>query len=65
MSAKFLLYVITTPFVILALNSININKIFKKNKVFEARLFYFFIALSLIYLVTNFIYDCASFSKII
>lgn len=65
MEIKFLIYVIVTPFVILALNSININKIFKKNKVFEARLFYFFLALSLIYLITNFIYDCASFSKII
>ena len=65
MSPKFLLYVVVTPFVILALNSLNINRIFKKNKVFEARLFYFFIALALIYLVTNFIYDCASFSKII
>ena len=65
MSPKFLLYVVVTPFVILALNSLNINSIFKKNKVFEARLFYFFLALAMIYLVTNFIYDCASFSKII
>lgn len=65
MNVKFLLYVIVTPFVILALNSININGIFKKNKVFEARLFYFFLALSLIYLVTNFIYDCAAISKIV
>ena len=65
MSAKFLIYVIVTPFVILALNSVNINKIFKKNMVFQARLFYFFIALALIYLITNFIYDCASLSKIV
>lgn len=65
MPIKFMLYALVTPFVILALNSLNINQIFKKNKVFEARLFYFFIAISLIYLVTNFIYDCATFSKII
>ncbi len=65
MPIKFMLYSLVTPFVILALNSLNINQIFKKNKVFEARLFYFFIAISLIYLVTNFIYDCATFSKII
>lgn len=65
MPIKFMLYSLITPFVILALNSLNINQIFKKNKVFEARLFYFFIAISLIYLVTNFIYDCATFSKII
>ena len=60
-----MLYALVTPFVILALNSLNINQIFKKNKIFEARLFFFFIALSLIYLVTNFIYDCATISKIL
>ena len=65
MTIKFMIYALVTPLVILALNSLNINQIFKKNKVFEARLFYFFIAISLIYLVTNFIYDCATFSKII
>lgn len=65
MLVKFLLYAFITPLVILALDSININQIFKKNKVFQARLFYFFLALSLIYLVINFIYDCASLSKII
>ena len=65
MPIKFMLYALVTPFVILALNSLNINQIFKKNKIFEARLFFFFIALSLIYLVTNFIYDCATISKIV
>ena len=64
MQIKFVLYLIVTPFVILALDSININKIFKKNKVFQARLFYFFIALALVYLITNCIYECASISKI-
>ena len=64
MSVKFILYIIMTPIVIFALDSININSIFKKNKVFQARLFYFLLALSLIYLVTNFVYDCASVSKI-
>ncbi len=65
MLVKFLLYAFVTPFVILALDSVNINQIFKKNQVFKARLFFFFLAISLIYLVTNFIYDCASVSKII
>ncbi|MGM9878533.1 MAG: DUF1146 family protein [Bacilli bacterium] len=60
-----MLYALVTPFVILALDSVNINQIFKKNKVFGARLFLFFIAISIIYLVTNFIYDCATYSKII
>lgn len=65
MSIKILIYAIVTPFVVLALNSLNINKIFKKNMIFQARLFYFFIAIALIYVITNFIYDFASFSKII
>lgn len=65
MQIKFLIYLFITPLTVLALNSININQIFKKNKVFEARLFYFFLAVSIIYLVTNFIYDCAIYSKII
>ncbi len=65
MPIKFILYLLITPLTILALSSLNINQIFKKNKVLEARLFYFFLALSIIYLVTNFIYDCATFSKII
>ncbi len=65
MNVKVLVYVSVTPFVVVALNSLNINRFFKKNMVFQARLLYFFLALALIYLVTNFIYDCASISKIV
>ena len=65
MNVKFILYIVVTLFVILSLDSININQLFKKNKVFQARLFILFLALSLIYLVTNFIYDFAFYSKII
>lgn len=57
MSVKYFLYLIVTVITIWSLDSININAIFKKNKVWQARTFYFFLALSLIYLVTNFIYD--------
>lgn len=64
MNVKFILYLVVAVFVILSLDSLNINQIFKKNKVFQARLFYLFLALSLIYLVTNFIYDFAVYSKI-
>ena len=65
MNVKFFLYIIVTILVIVSLDSININQIFKKNKVFQARLFILFLALSLIYLVTNFIYDFAMYSKIL
>ncbi|MDD6223986.1 MAG: DUF1146 family protein [bacterium] len=65
MSVKFFLYIFVTIIVIWSLDSININKIFKKNKVLEARIFYFLLALSLIQLVTSFIYDFYVSSKII
>lgn len=57
MSGKFLLYIPVTILVIWAMESVNINQIFKKNRVLQARLFYFFLGISLIYLVTNFIMD--------
>lgn len=57
MSGKFFLYVLVTILVIWAMDSVNINQIFKKNKVLQARVFYFLLGISLIYLVTNFIMD--------
>jgi len=57
MSSKVLLYFITTPIVLYSLDAVNINQIFKKNKVLQARVFYLILALCLIFLLTNFIYD--------
>ncbi len=57
MSVKYFLYFIVTIMVVWSFDSININAIFKKNKIWQARLFYFFLAIALIYLVTNCIYD--------
>ncbi len=57
MSIKYLLYLIVTIITIWSLDSININAIFKKNKNIQARVFYFLLALSIIYLVTNCLYD--------
>ncbi len=57
MTGKFLLYIVSTILVIWAMDSIDINKIFKKNKIMQARLFYFFLGISFIYLVTNFMWD--------
>lgn len=64
MSGKFFLYILVTISVIWAMDSININQIFKKNKVIQARVFYFFLSISLIYLVTNFIMDLFTSGKI-
>ena len=57
MSVKYFLYFIVTIMVVWSFDSININAIFKKNKIWQARLFYFFLSIALIYLVTNCIYD--------
>lgn len=57
MSVKFFIYIFVTILVVWSMDSININQIFKKNKVFQARLFYFLLVLAMIYLVTNFLYD--------
>lgn len=57
MQGKFLVYIFSTILVIWSMESININQIFKKNKVYQARLFYFLLGISLIYLVTNFFMD--------
>ena len=57
MLGKLLLYVFVTIVVIWAMDSVNINQIFKKNHIVQARVFYFLLGLSLIYLVTNFLMD--------
>ncbi len=57
MTAKFFLYMTSAVLVIWSMESVNINQIFKKNKVVQARLFYFCLGISLIYLVTNFFWD--------
>ncbi|MCI6107977.1 MAG: DUF1146 family protein [bacterium] len=63
MLGKLLLYAFVTVVVIWAMDSVNINQIFKKNHVVQARVFYFLLGLSLIYLVTNFLMDLFISSK--
>ena len=65
MTPKFLIYIIVTLIVIWSMDSININQIFKKNRILQARIFYFCLGISLIYLVTNFLWDVFSSFKII
>ena len=54
---KFILYLFVIPLVIYAMNGININGIFKKNKVYQARILYMLFVFGLSYLVCNFLYD--------
>ncbi len=57
MNAKVILYILVTILVIWSLDAININQIFKKNQIIKARVFYLLLALSIIYPVTNFLWD--------
>ena len=54
---KFVIYLIVMPLVIYVMDSVNISVIFKKNKIYQARIFYIFLVFSLSYLVVNFLYD--------
>lgn len=54
---KLVIYIFVIPLVIFAMDSININGIFKKNKIYQARLFYILIVFGLSYLICNFLYD--------
>ena len=54
---KFLLYIIILPLVIWAFDGININSIFKKNRIYQARVIYIIIIFALTYLTVNFMYD--------
>lgn len=65
MTGKFFLYCAITFLVIWAMDSININGIFKKNRILQARIFYFLLGISMIYLVTNFIWDLFLSIKIV
>ena len=64
MSVKIFIYIIITPIVLWSLDSLNLNFLFKKNKIKEARIIYIMLALALSYLVVNFIYDFFEVSKI-
>jgi len=54
---KIILYLIVIPLVIYVMDGININYIFKKNKFYQARVFYLLLVFSFSYLITNFLYD--------
>lgn len=60
MKVKLIVYLIVTVLVIIGLDAVNINSIFKKNRAFQARLFYLLLITSLVYLVTKFIFDFTS-----
>ncbi len=54
---KYAIYLLSTIIVIWSMDAININGLFKKNKVIQARVFYLVLAAILIYLLSNFFLD--------
>lgn len=62
---KTILYIVTTILSIWALDSVNITNLFKKNRYYQSRLLYLFLAMALSYLVVNFFYDFFLYSKFI
>ena len=54
---KLIIYLFVIPLTIYAVDSININGIFKKNKMYQARVFYILLVFGFSYLTTNFLYD--------
>lgn len=65
MNVKTILYIIMVPLSIWAIDSLNIEGKFKKNRYYQARLLYLMISLGLSYLTVNFFYDFFLFSKFI
>ncbi|MBE6139398.1 MAG: DUF1146 domain-containing protein [Firmicutes bacterium] len=54
---KAILYIILLPFTIWAMEGLDLNKLFKQSRVYQARIMYLMIAMSIAYLVVNFLYD--------
>ena len=54
---KLVIYIIVFFITLLSLESINLNAIFKQNRVLGARVVYLLLSICISYLVSNFIYD--------
>ena len=65
MSIKIYLYIITTMLSAYSLTGLNFDKFWKSKKNIEARVFIIILSLSMSYLLTNFIVDFLTNSKIL
>ena len=65
MNIKVCLYILTTLLSVYTLTGINFNKIWKKEREVEAKLFIIVLSLIMSYLLTNFVIDFFSSSKIL
>jgi len=62
---KAILYILFLPFTIWAMEGLDLNKFFKQSRVYQARIMYLMIAMSISYLIVNFLYDFFMNFKII
>ncbi len=65
MNIKTILYILVVPLSIWAIDALNLDGKFKKNRYYQARLLYLMIAMSISYLVVNFFYDFYTYSKFV
>ena len=54
---KVILYIFTLIMTIWAMDGLDLNRFFKQGRVYHARLMYLMIAMSISYLIVNFLYD--------
>ena len=54
---KIILYVILFPLTIWSMEGLDLNRFFKQSRITQARIMYLIIAMSISYLVVNFLYD--------
>ena len=54
---KAILYLIFFPFTIWVMEGLELNKFFKQSRIVQARIMYLMLAISISYLVVNFLYD--------
>lgn len=54
---KFAVYILSAIIVVFAMDAVNINVIFKKNKIIQARVFYLVLIFIFTYLLASFLYD--------
>ena len=55
--SKLVIYAIVFIITLFSMEGLNINSLFKQGKILQARIIYMLIAISISYMVTNFIYD--------
>ena len=60
MNVKIWLYIFIIPFTMWALMGLNINDLFKKNSILQARVIYVMLCFIISYLIVNFIMDFTS-----